>query len=135
MYESLSYSMYSSINRFICSLLSAACIQGISWSGLETPSMLLSNSTISIPAIVSKLAEYGFNTIRVPFSAEWALSDMQTAGWTELEEVFQEAANSGLVVLLALQNLNATKPGSTLWYDDVYSEEDVMRMYIKVLHR
>lgn len=121
--------------EFICSLFFAIHIQGISWSGLETPSMLLSDATISIPAIVSKLAEYGFNTIRVPFSAEWALSDIKGAGWTELDELFQEAANSGLVVLLALQNLNATRPGNTLWYDDVYSEEDVMRLYIKVLQR
>jgi endoglucanase len=108
-------------------------VRGISWFGMETPDRAPNGLwTHNMTFYMDLLADEGFNVLRVPFSAEWAVGDFDAypdqsfvradpehqhkKSVDILDSVFDKARERNMLVLLDLHRLN-WQYISELWYD------------------
>lgn len=115
-------------------------IEGVNWYGFETRNYVAQGLwAANYVDIVDKIAAYGFNTIRIPFSNEmWELNptaknnivgacqDCQgTSARNVLAMIINYAATKELKIILDNHRSSAgnSAEGNGLWYTDAYPEE------------
>ncbi len=115
-------------------------IEGINWSGFETSKAVAEGlDTLDYEAILARVAEHGFNTIRIPLSNEmWQTNPKVDRGSVSachrcqgksardvLALIINHAGTLGLHVILDNHRSsagNGVEPGG-LWYTEAHSEE------------
>lgn len=148
-------------------------LKGVNWFGLETTarapdglwtSNVVNGQTIghSITWFMNKIADLGFNAVRIPLSPEslknnptnyptasWARlwDPTLTTGWLVLNSMLTQAKSSGLYVLLDYQTCNENQignnlpglptncPGYTLnnWYQDLNTLATLAKSFPNVI--
>ena len=129
-------------------------VRGISWFGLETQDMVM-NGLWSHPMTfyMDLMAREGFNVIRVPFSAEWAVNRFDQYPYSGLlagdpirqhrqaveilDDLFDMAHERDILILLDLHRLNWNYI-SELWYspeNNLYPAESFFTAWFAVLDR
>jgi endoglucanase len=114
----------------------------VNWYGAESPDFVVGGLEYQpISSIISEIVSMGFNGIRLPWSnqmwetdppvpASLVAANPQFAGEdarTVFEQVVQDLANAGLMVILDNHNSDAewccsATDGNTLWYNSAYPQ-------------
>lgn len=129
-------------------------IQGISWFGFESESVILAGlDRHSIRFYLDLLKRHGINSIRIPFSQEWIYYNydfqpdpiyltsnpelLNKKSIEILDYIFEEARLSNITILLDLHRLN-NKTIAPIWYDttnDRYTYDTFFNTWKKILDR
>ena len=114
----------------------------VNWYGAESPDYVVGGLKYQpIGTIINEIASMGFNGIRLPWSNQMWQSNPIVSGnlvtanpqftgehaRTIFEQVVQDLANAGLMVILDDHNSNAewccsTSDGNSLWYNSAYPQ-------------
>jgi endoglucanase len=114
----------------------------VNWYGGESPDYVVGGLAYQpINAIINEIVSMGFNGVRLPWSnqmwesnpavsAQYVAANPQFAGEparTVFQQVVQDLANAGLMVVLDNHNSNAewccsATDGNTLWYNSAYPQ-------------
>lgn len=128
-------------------------IKGVNLFGLETETFSIHGLwSVSLDAILDSIASNGFNTVRLPFSAQLALgldtlvaTGINTSanpaltgatGGKVMDEVIKGCLKRNLLVMPDLHRLKGTGSITELWYDDAeFPEERVIQAWLNVVRR
>jgi endoglucanase len=114
----------------------------VNWYGAESPDYVVGGLAYQpIGTIINEIVSMGFNGVRLPWSnqlwesnptvsAQYVAANPQFAGEparTVFQQVVQDLANAGLMVILDNHNSNAEwccsgTDGNTLWYNSAYPQ-------------
>lgn len=125
-------------------------VRGISWFGAETETFCPHGLwAANMEGIVDAMVRCGFNAVRLPFSVEFVkqwdgtpngidfTKNPKLKGLTSaqvFDAVIRKCAASGVLVMPVMHRLNI-KEISELWYDDQYTEKDVLDAWRRMARR
>lgn len=109
----------------------------MSWRGLDSKDEKLTGlGQLTVAQLVDEIYKLKFNVIRIPFSLQFALNEVATDGYTQLEALFDRAEELGIFVMLSLHSFDSGGDvANSLWYTTKYSEEDTFKGLANMLKK
>lgn len=124
-----------------------AHVSGISWFGCEGHGYTFTGLNFTtVDTILNFFLQHKFNTVRIPVSVAFGLApkdfkpNQRFVGkglkgktiWEILDEVIDQAALRGLMVMLDMHTLGPQE-ATDLWYDEQYKEADILQAWSNIM--
>jgi len=129
-------------------------LSGISWFGFETQDFVVNGLwSHSVEWYIDIIKSYGFNTVRIPFSAEWILYNIDLYPYNGmvasdpssqnkksieiLDYIFKYSQKQNVNIMLDLHRLHKEYI-SELWYsptDSMFTNDDFLKTWFIILDR
>jgi len=130
------------MGRNCCGLLACFITTGVSYIGNDGHAQTFTGLNITtIDDTLNMVLQLKFNAVRIPVSLKWALTDPNSlplpkqsyvgpelkgkTTWDIMDEVFDKAAERGLLVMLDMHNLQEQLP-TPLWVSGCRRQAEMM---------
>jgi endoglucanase len=140
-------------NRIVDSTGATVRLTGINWFGMETDNHTFHGLWANAPATwrgqIDKMADLGFNTLRIPYTGDSLRPNAQATGINDftnpdlvglhpleiLDLVIEHAGSRGMRVILDRHRPSAASGITALWYTPQVSEQSIINDWVMLAQR